>query len=245
MRPSRVLVLLTALVVVATPVESVAATGRAPQDTTIRGEQQYRTGVYTDRIGSPVPNDRVGFAGRLLDAQGNPIPNETLALLRRLRGQRSWTRIAETKTGDAGSPQPGWAIFHTNVVGNAGYRVVYAGDAHHAPSRSAPMMLRAMRDLNAQLVQHGKGTHKKAFLRGNVNPGWAGKQITWQRKKCRTCHWRTIAHRQTSPKIARWRFRGAYPPLHHTWFFRAKVRRTDRFVASYSRILRTRSVKAG
>ena len=245
MRVSRALVPLVALLVVSFPVEGSAAVAAAPQRTTIRGEQQYHTGIYTDHIGPRVPNDRVGFAGRLLSAKGKPIPNETLTLQRRLRGQRSWTAIDKMRTGKAGSARPGWAIFHTNVVGNGRYRVRYAGDAKHAPSHSAPMRLRAMRDLNARLVQRGKGTHKKAFLRGNVNPGWAGKPIIWQRKKCRTCHWRNIAHRRTSPKIARWRFRGAYPPLHHTWFFRAKVRRTDRFVASYSRILRTRSVKTG
>ena len=246
MRTSRALGPLAALLMVAlTPTEALAAdrtTSTAPQPTAIEPKQQYRTGIYTDGIGPAIPNDQVGFAGRLTDSDtGDPVPNATVTLQRRLRGEKGWTAIDSGKTEPARSKNAGWAVFTTDVVGNGRYRISFAGQGGHAASVSAPMKLRAMRDLNARLVERGTGARKRVSLAGNINPGWESRQVLWQRKKCGTCHWQRISQRKAS-RTGGWHFRAAYPPLHRSWFYRAKVRKTDRFVASYSRVLRTRTV---
>lgn len=218
------------------PVVGPAAAGTA--QTQIESDRQYPSslpGVYYDGVGPgknfrPGP-DQVGFAGRLT-AIDVPLPDQTLALERRPAGSDTWTAIATKVTG-----ADGWTTFYTKVVGNADYRITYAGDETYPPATGEAMPLVAMRDFNAVMVKR-RGT---PYLRGDINPGWGRKAVSWQRKTCAGCAWRTLATRQAG-STGSWEFRAAYPPTGKKWYFRARLAATTAFTVSLSAVLRTTTI---
>jgi len=188
--------------------------------------------VFHDRIdhgtGSLPGVDAVAYRATL-SAAAVPLAGAAVVLQRKLVGQSSWQDLATATTALDGT-----ADFTTPVKGNATYQVSYAGNALLAPVTSDPVTLEAMRDLNAY-IPAGAG----AVLAGNINPGWGRRTVSWQKRSCETCHWRTVA-KQRSSKTGAWRFQGAYPRGRGTWWFRASVAGTPTFVTSTSSMLKTR-----
>jgi hypothetical protein len=212
----------------------------APEATTMVGDREFALGVYHDDVGPEGARDVVGIAGRLLtSAAREPLVGHPVTLQRKLVRVPGWTDVETRETRPARGERPaGWAVFFTDIVGNARYRVAFAGDASYAGSVTDTMPVDAMRDFNARKVERGE----RVWLKGNINPGWEDRPVAWQKKRCRGCGWRTI-DTERSGDTGRWRFRAGYPPLGDTWRFRARLKATPMFVESTSSVLVTRTLR--
>jgi hypothetical protein len=158
-----------------------------------------------------------------------PVAGAEVTLERMLAPGTTWHAL-DTVTTDAN----GVAAFSTPVRGNGAYRAEYAGDVALAAATAAPVPLDAMRDFNAEVAQ----TRTGVFLHGNVNPGWGRHRVSWQRRTCDSCDWRTLSTARTS-RTGAWRFQGAWSREGRTWWFRAKLAGTAEFVTSTSSMLVT------
>lgn len=187
-----------------------------------------RLGIFHDEIG-PKTADVVRHRGQLTTTGDEPVDGATVMLERQLRGSGEWVEVEEDTTNAEGTYR-----FFTHIVGNARYRVSYAGDAVYDPSTSAEAPLGAMRDFNAVLEEK----ERSAVLKGNINPGWDGKVVRWQKRTCTSCPWRTV-DRERSGENGSWSFRGDYPPAGKKWFYRAAIDGTTDFVKSVSAMLIT------
>lgn len=208
-----VLVALTSSVLVAAPA--------AAAETQLTIEGAPKRGIYHDEVG-PRVDDKARHTGTLTTSDGEPVPGALVTLERRSKGQDAWTDVADDETNAEGVYR-----FVSPIVGNADYRVSYQEGAETVLSGEAA--LRAMRDFNAVLVEK----RRVAVLKGNINPGWDGKVVRWQRKTCRACSWKTVDQARAGDNGA-WRFAGGYPPKNQTWRYRAAIDGTTDFVKSYS-----------
>ena len=241
MSKSRALGLLTALVLAGAPAVVTAgpagAVGTEPSE--MSGAASHKVGRYKDQVDAPNPGGLaphvVTYKGLLKSADGERIGNATVWLTRKLGSEPVQTPIEQGTTGPEGHVQ-----FDTPVKGNAKYRILFEGNDTYAPSVSPAMALKAMRDLNARMVERGSGADKRVFLKGDINPGWANKRVAWQRKTCGSCGWNTIDTKR-SGSAGGWSFRAGYPKVGKTWKFRAKIAETEGFVASTSAVLITQT----
>lgn len=231
MRLPRVLALLL-FTVLLVPVTGMAGTASAAEATQLTIVGQPEVGVYHDDIGPNTTPDVARHRGRLTTAGGAPVVG-SVELQGKLVGG-DWEPITDEVTDAEGR----YELF-SYIVGNASYRVVYAGNATYAPSQSGEAKLKAMRDFNAEVEERPQ----VAVLKGNINPGWDNKTVQWQRKTCRTCSWKTIAQKKSGDNGG-WSFQGNYPPLNKKWFYRATLAGTDQFVKSYSGVLITTTTPA-
>jgi hypothetical protein len=212
------------------PALLLAGPASAAEETLLEGQRSHKVGIFKDKAGPDIDADEVQYAGRLTSG-GSPVAGRTLTLERKLVPTKKWVAV-----GSAASDGNGVAVFTTPVKGNASYRVSFAGDDAYAASRTTPMVLKAMRDFNARLVEKGN----KVFLAGNINPGWGNKTVSWQKKTCKKCTWRTVAKKR-SAKNGSWRFQGSYPgKVGQEWYFRAAIGKSQTFVASKSAVLVTK-----
>ncbi len=214
-----------------------AATG----DTTLAGDRQFAKAMYYDGIGPTADNqkpaaDLAGYAGTLtVSDTGTPIDGATVTLQRQVDGEADFTDI-DTGTTDAN----GQAVFFTRPVGNATYRVAFAGDGTNNASVSQGLRLSVMRDFNATVAKPTKST---IFLKGKVKPGWGRKVVQFQKKACASCGWKTVSKKQTRA-TGKFSFQAAYPPLGKSWRFRAVIPAQGNFVKSMSLTLITKTVRA-
>ena len=228
MRPARALALLLPVVLLA-PAGGVVSPAAAAEATVLTISDRPDPAIFHDDIG-PRTADVVRHSGKLTTAGGEPIAEATVTLWRQMPGE-DWVEYAEDTETDAN----GRYVFDTWAEGNAVYQTRYAGDGlTYTPVDSAIESLKVMRDFNAVLVQKPR----KAILKGNINPGWNNKVVSWQKKKCEKCRWRTVAKEKAGDKGA-WSFVGRYPPVGKQWFYRATIRGADGFTRSESATLVT------
>ena len=226
MRLSRALAVLVPVVLLA-PVAGVVTPASAATPTTISIAGKPDTAIYHDDIG-PKTADVVRHRGQLAAVGGEPIDGATVVLARQMPGGE-WTELDEDVTNADGRYE-----FLTYVAGNAEYRVTYTGDAEYTGSKSGVHRLKAMRDFNAVLVEKPKS----AVLKGNINPGWDNKVVTWQRKTCKACGWKKVDQAKSGDNGA-WAFTASYPPLGKKWRYRATIDGDQDFVKSFSAMLVT------
>lgn len=177
----------------------------------------------------------VQVAGRLdlYDGTGWSSPGEghVVTLERRRPGQDGFVPVAEQAT-DA----DGLVAFLVTARSNARFRLSYEPDGTAVvmlASRSAQVASKVMRDLGAREPRVGR----RIVWKGNVDPGWGNRSIVLQRRTCRSCAWKDHDRTRTK-RNGSWTVRvGA--PAKGSWWFRTKVRRTEKFVTSYSAVLRT------
>ncbi len=222
-----------ALVAAATVVGSVASTAAAATATQISIAGKPKLAVYHDDAGGRTA-DVVRHRGTLTQADGTPVAGATVTLERKLSSDAAFTALGD-KTTDAN----GQYTFYSYVAGNARYKVSFAGDATNAPSESAEVPLKAMRDFNAKVVEK----KRYAVLKGNINPGWEQKVVHWQKRTCNSCAWKTVGKGRAG-KTGSWSFRGAYAPVGKKWYYRATIDATQDFVKSYSATLITTTKRA-
>jgi hypothetical protein len=234
MRPPRLLVVAAAAALLAGTAgsaalfPSAAVAGDTGPSLTIK--ETPKRAIYHDDIGPDV-GDVVRHTGRLTGSDGAPVSGATVTLQRRLAGEAEWSTIADDTTDDDGR-----YTIRTDVAGNASYKVVH--DDEVSPVESGEVTLEAMRDFNAVLVEK----KRTAVLKGNINPGWDGKVVRWERKTCKSCSWHVVDRAEAGDNGA-WRFAGKYPPIGDTWYYRATLHGTEDFVDSVSAMLITDRVQ--
>lgn len=92
---------------------------------------------------------------------------------------------------------------------------------------------------------HGKGVKAggRLYYRGNVDPGWARKPVTIQKKSCKSCNWhsyKTVRTSRTGGYSAR-----IYAPSRGRWYFRSTVRATKpQFVRGFGGTVFTYRLRA-
>ena len=112
-------------------------------------------------------------------------PGDSVTLQRRMAGSSTWKTVSTKYDASAK------VSFSVKSAGTAVYRIVYSGGTSAAiePSDSGTSpSLKGSRNPRGIAVL----TRRGAFYRGNVDPGWARKPITIQRKACAadSCPWR-------------------------------------------------------
>lgn len=169
-----------------------------------------------------------------------PVPDAELILERRFAGETGFTEV------DAGTSDEFGMVYLGRVLERtAYYRFVFAGDSTHTASVGSPVRVRVERDLNGRLVVRGTAQRPRPVLQGDVNPGWAGRRVLWQRKRCAEgCSFRTIGSLQAGDRGG-WRFRATFPPVGAKWYFRAVVPRGGGFATGSSVRLLTRQPANG
>lgn len=199
-------------------------------------ERAYKLALFQDNTGPAGTRDTGLFRATLSDG-ATAIADQPVTLERRLVGRTDFVAL-ETLSTDAN----GQTVFETPAVANAFYRFRFDGAVvgadELAASVSSAMPFNVMRDLNARKVTKSG----RIYLKGNVNPGWNKKTISFQRKACSSCGWTTIAKKKTSA-YGGWRFQASYPPVGKVWKFRAVVPKTAAYVKSYSAVLTTKTVR--
>lgn len=225
---------LLAAVVTALLASLLVASPAAAATPTLAIESQYANAIYADPIGPAGIRDTVGFAGVLTDVADQPVVGQELVLERRLTNQADFEPVGSGVTDSNGR-----VVLYVPAQGNAVYRFTYAGDGvTYDPAVSANKALKVQRDFNARKVTN-KGN---IFLRGNINPGWGGRNVTLQKKSCGTCAWKNVGGAKSSATGA-WSLRAAYPPLGKVWRFRARIPAEGLFVASTSAVLITKTIR--
>ncbi len=175
-----------------------------------------------------------GLSATLTDAGGAPVPGAALRVERKLASEEVFADVADGVTDEVGN------VFVSDpLAGDAAYRVVFDGDATRLASTSTASRVRVERDLNGDLVVRGTRRHPRPVLRGDVNPGWGGREVRFERKACATsCAFRTVATTIAGP-AGHWRFRAAFPRRGHLWTYRAVLDAEGNFTSSSSVHLRT------
>lgn len=225
---------LLSAVVTALLASLLVASPAAAATTTLAIESQYANATYRDGAGPAGARDTVGYRGTLIDDADQPVVGQELVLERRFANEADFQVVDSGTTDGAGI-----VTLYVPARGNAVYRFTYAGDgATYDPAVSAGKVLKVQRDFNARKVTN-KGN---IFLRGNINPGWGGRNLTLQKKSCRKCAWKNVGGAKSSATGA-WSLRAAYPPLGKVWRFRARIPAEGLFVASTSAVLITKTTR--
>jgi hypothetical protein len=94
--------------------------------------------------------------------------------------------------------------------------------------------IRVSRNPGAKVVKSAG----KLYFKGNVDPGWARRYVTIQKKNCRGCGWKTYKKALTN-RYGAYQAR-VYAPRTGYWYWRAYVPASSpTFAAAYSGVWRT------
>jgi hypothetical protein len=161
-------------------------------------------------------------------ALGGAVQGVRVKLYRRLDGHPNWHFVATRRTSQDAHPQ-----FRFPVVAkaNAGYRVVFEGNARLKPSRDATGTS-VHRNVTAKI------NHRKARLHGRVTPKYGHRAIFLDRRSCATCGWHRVRSQRTGARGTFSFHVGA--PRHGRYFWRTSTPPSTRFIASHSGVFTTR-----
>lgn len=156
------------------------------------------------------------------------VPGVRVKVFRRLAGTSSWIRLGTSVTTDSTYPH---FRFTAASLGNARYRVRFAGNSRLKPARNSTPV-RVYRSITAR-IEDGSGR-----FHGRVAPRYAHRWVRLEKRSCGTCGWHRV-------RSARAGSRGSYSfvvgaPRSGKWYFRVSTAATTRFIRSYSGVFTTR-----
>lgn len=129
---------------------------------------------------------------------------------------------------------------HRVLTALIGLALMGLGPVALTSSASAMEEARALpkREISSSVVDK----RNKLFLKGNVNPGWAGKPVIIQKKNCKgeRCNWFGYTSVKTNEKGG-FRARITAPRKGYS-YWRAKVKKAGGYGTSYSSVWRTYTV---
>ncbi|MCL8027328.1 hypothetical protein [Nocardioides bruguierae] len=184
----------------------LAPAASADTTTTIVGGSTNRwltASSYRTQPGVPKHGDALSLSINVETADGDQVYYGGLTVKRRMAGTKKWTTIA-TSEDDAA-----YLYDSTKAVGNATYRVIYAGGTHpstgevYAPSKST-ITAKVQRNLNTSTFNTTRGIG----LKGKVVAGYKRKLIAVERKQGKK--WVLYTRTRTNAK-ARYRVNVAAP----------------------------------
>jgi hypothetical protein len=159
---------------------------------------------------------------------GGAVQGVRVKLYRKLNGRSNWHYLDTKYTSHENRPK---FRFPVVAVGNADYRVVFAGNKHLGASQ-ASTGLSVFRNITAKIKPH------KARFIGRVTPHYRHKPIFLDRRPCANCGW----HRFRSGETGR---HGTFSfkvtaPRHGRYYWRTSTPASTRFVVSHSGVFTTR-----
>lgn len=149
-------------------------------------------------------------------------------LWRQLGGTTAWAKV-DTRTNESVD-----FSFSTTAWQNAKYLVRYTGGTvgeHAFQPQDGIRSVKVGRHPHGSVVKSGG----RLYFRGNVDPGYAGRWVTVQKKACSSCGWRnytSVKTTSTGAYSAR-----VYAPSSGRWYWRAYVPATEpTFASGYSAV---------
>lgn len=149
-------------------------------------------------------------------------------LYRKLDGGSRWHYLDTRRTTTSSYPE---FRFTASSIGNAHYRVRFAGNAQLQPSH---------RVTGVQVYRRisGRIEDRTGRFHGRVTPAYAHRVIYLEKRSCGTCGWRTVRTDHTGRR-GHYSFKvGA--PHRGRWYWRVSTPATTRFIRSYSGVFTTR-----
>ncbi len=151
-------------------------------------------------------------------------------LSRRANGSGGWRHIASDRTSHATRPT---FAFRLRALGNAHYRVRFAGNRRLGSSASTTRIL-VHRRVPSRIIRVSD-THLR-FM-GHVRPAYRHGHVVLQKRDCRGCSWRNLRTGTTGGR-SHFRFPVSAPAV-GSWYFRVRVPGSARFEVSRSPTFRT------
>jgi hypothetical protein len=154
-----------------------------------------------------------------------------VVLQRQFKGSATWSTIASRADESLDFS------FATTAWQNSTFRVVYTGGSfdngsvHNFSATQKDRPIKVGRNPAGKVVK----SSGRLYFRGNVDPGFAQRWVTIQKKTCQSCSWRTFASVKTNSN-------GGYStrvsaPRTGRWYWRSYVPGTDpTFAGSYSSV---------
>lgn len=156
-----------------------------------------------------------GKWNRLPDTNGGAV------LERRFNGKSVYKPIRGDYDGGK------FSFRNVAVLQNAYYRVRFTGGSGYAASTPAGKLLRVTRNLNDRVLNSGG----KAYIKGNVDPGWGKRYVKVFRKFGKAGKWKLYAKVKTKANGA---FAARIKNAPGTEYFFAQVNGSTAFVTSPS-----------
>lgn len=202
--------------------ESQAASSTTRYDTSIRFlsfDSIRRYGTATRIRGQVVATTATGTGA---------VAGARVTVSRRLAGTTAWTKLGTSVTTNTKYPH---FRFTAASVGNARYRVRFAGNSSLEPSRNQTSA-RVYRSITGR-IEDGSGR-----FHGRVTPRYGKRWVRLEKRSCGTCGWHRVRTARAGP-------RGGYSfkvgaPRSGKWYFRVSTAATTRFIRSYSGVFTTR-----
>jgi hypothetical protein len=161
-------------------------------------------------------------------AVGRALSNVRVRLYRKLDGTSRWHYLATRRTSTSRYPQ---FRFTAASIGNAHYRVRFAGNRRYQPAR-ATTAVHVHRNITGRIEDRTGRFH------GRVTPRYAHHVIHLEKRSCGTCAWRSVRTDRTGDR-GRYSFKVA-APHRGRWYWRVSTPAKPRFIRSYSGVFTTR-----
>lgn len=151
-----------------------------------------------------------------------------VTLQRQFKGSTTWSTIASQADESVDFS------FATTAWQNSTYRVIFTGGAvgdHNFTASQKDRAIKVGRNPAGKVVK----SSGRLYFRGNVDPGYAQRWVTIQKKTCQSCSWRTYTQLKTNSN-------GGYStrvsaPRTGRWYWRSYVPgTTPTFASSYSSV---------
>lgn len=162
-----------------------------------------------------------------------PIPpsgTDEVVLQRQAAGTNRWRTVTTTsKTVTDKDGKPHYLLVDFAAMGNASYRLVY-----HSTHEGVDSSTSSTRGLKVSRLMGDRGVNRsgRLYVVGNVDPGWANRSVTFQRRGCSTCAWK-FYRRVTTNTRGGYQVQ-VYAPRQGALRYRGFVRGTTSFVPSYT-----------
>lgn len=169
-----------------------------------------------------------GQVAATVNGSQGAVAGVRVKLYRKLAGTTSWQYLDTDYTTQTAYPH---FRFTANSVGNARYRVRFAGNQGLQPSRNQTLV-RVYRPITGR-IEDGTGR-----FHGRVTPNYAQHLVNLEKRSCGSCSWNRVRSDRAGIH-GRYSFTvGA--PRSGRWFWRVSTPATTKFVRSYSGVFTTR-----
>lgn len=149
-------------------------------------------------------------------------------LYRKFNGTHQWHHIGTNRTTKTRFPH---FRFVASSLGNATYRVAFAGNAKLQPSRNSAFV-------GVHRNVSGRIEDRTGHFHGRVTPHYAHRRIFLQKRSCGTCSWHQAKSGHTAAR-GRYSF-SVGAPRHGRWYWRVSTPAAPRFIRSFSGVFTTR-----
>lgn len=230
--PQTLLVGLSAVALLTIPGPAHAAKPATAEPSAVTASGRYDTAIRflnSDTVRKYGTSTTIrGQVVATVNGSQGAVAGVEVKLFRKLNGTTSWRYLATGYTSSTTYPH---FRFTADSLGNASYRVRFAGSARLQASRNQKPV-HVYRPITGR-IEDGTGR-----FHGRVTPTYAHRTIYLDKRSCGTCSWKR--ERTDLTRIhGRYSFRVGAPRTGR-WFWRVSTPATTAFIRSYSGVFTTR-----